>query len=90
MWDSNRPPLPDWVEDVYTWFETHLQTESDDNSLDRTRATELAISAHPDLELTHDDIEYAFNRLINRGYLYEVDEQLYVTEFQIHDEESDE
>jgi len=89
MWDSNRPPLPDWVEEIYSWFENYLQTECDDNSLDRTQTAELAISAHPDLELSHDDIEYAFNRLINRGYLYQVDEQLSVTEFHDQNQESD-
>jgi len=81
MRDTDRPPLPEWIEDVYSWLEAHIQAECDDESLDRHQATELAINAHPEHDLNTNDLEYAFDRLINRGYLYEVDNSLYITEF---------
>ena len=81
MRDTDRPPLPEWIEDVYSWLETHIQTDSDQESLDRHQAIELAIDAHPEHDLNSNDLEYAFGRLINRGYLYEVDNSLYITEF---------
>lgn len=81
MWEGDRPPLPEWMQDLYSWLETHIQTELDEDSLDRQQAVELALQAHPEHDLTHDEISYAITQLINRGYLYEVDNRLYITEF---------
>jgi len=81
MWDTDRLPLPEWVQHIYSWLEAHIQTEQELNSLRRHQAVELALEAHPDLDLNPDDISHAFDRLINRGYLYEVDDRLYITEF---------
>ncbi len=81
MWDSTRPPLPEWIQDLYSRLETHIHTELDQDSLNRQQAVELALQAHPEHNLTHEEISHAITRLINRGYLYEVDNRLYITEF---------
>jgi len=81
MWDDDRPPLPEWIQDIYSWLETYIQTECDQKFLRRHQAVELAIEAHPDLDVDSSDISHAFDRLINRGFLYEVDNRIYITEF---------
>jgi len=37
------------------------------------------LDTNPELELEREDAEYALTRLLDRGYFYEVDDQLRVT-----------
>ena len=74
MYRDERPPLPDWIVDVYRHLKSHLCHGGD--GLAKEKATALIVTE----EIGEGDAEYALQRLINRGYLYLVDDELYVTE----------
>ncbi|WP_188884481.1 hypothetical protein [Halarchaeum grantii] len=72
-----RPPLPDWVQEAYEILadaaggpESDLTYEEAYALLDNTDA----------FSAEHSDSEYAVERLLKRGYLYEANGTLRVTE----------
>lgn len=82
--DDPRPPLADWITDAYTVLSTHM-TDEDTGSqrspvpaIDRDRAIEL-LRTSDSLAVESGDANYAITRLIERGYLYEVDTELRLT-----------
>lgn len=77
MWNKEPHSLPSWVEDGYEILVAHIDDPHQDVS--RERAHELLL-ANPDFEDEPADAEYAVKRLLERGWLYEVDEKLRVTE----------
>ena len=77
MWESDGPRLPAWIKDTYEILVPYLSTQEDGASRDDV-ATFL--TEHGELELSKPDVNYALEQLLNRGYLYEVDSELYVTD----------
>ncbi len=86
MYEDDRPPLPDWILGVY---ETVLEYVTDQRestpdgepsipTLSRDQLTEIVLTT--DLEVEPQDVDHAVDRLHDRGYLYEVDEGLRVTD----------
>lgn len=77
MWTPDRPPLPEWIQDVYETIVAHV--DDPDEGLPRERARELLL-AQDEFTDDSDDIEYAIDRLLDRGWFYEVDGDLRVTD----------
>lgn len=69
--------LPDWIKEAYEILTPHI-TGSDDGP-SRERAQELLIN-HDDFPNEKSDAIHAINRLLNTGWLYEVNDELYVTD----------
>lgn len=74
MYRDERPPLPDWILEVYRNLKSHICRG--DNGLAKEKAMALIVTE----EIVETDAEYALQRLIDRGYLYLVDDELYVTD----------
>ncbi|WP_254547309.1 hypothetical protein [Halomarina pelagica] len=74
MYRDDRPPLPDWILTIYRTLSARIQRE--EGGLSRETATDVIVAEG--IEAV--DAEYALQRLIDRGYLYMVDEELFVTE----------
>ena len=79
MYDTTdpRPPLPEWILECYAVL---CEQEMDDDvaSFSRKQAQDTLLDAHT-LELEPEDVNHALTRLLERGYLYEVDDTLRVT-----------
>ena len=86
MYEDNRPPLPDWILAVYETILEYVtdqrKAESDGESsiptLSRGQITRIVLTT--DLEVEPQDVDHAVDRLLDRGYLYEVDEGLRITD----------
>ena len=82
--DDPRPPLAEWVTDAYTVLADHMMdSETVDGthqvpSIERTEAIDVLCAAD-ELALQPEDARYAITRLLERGYLYEVDGELRIT-----------
>lgn len=74
MYRDERPPLSDWILNAYRRLASRIQTR--DGGLPTDEAKELLFTE----EIEESDVEYALQRLIDRGYLYRVDDELFVTE----------
>lgn len=79
-----RPPLPEWVLDAYDVL-TDAITEHGRSGPDRQvpaiqrdDAIEVLLSTE-ELHLDQSDVDHAVTRLLERGYLYEVNGELRVT-----------
>ncbi|MFP9193739.1 hypothetical protein ACLI4Q_19165 [Natrialbaceae archaeon A-CW1-1] len=72
-----RPPLPEWILECYAVL-CEQEVDDDVSSFSREQIQETLLEA-PTLELEPEDVNYALTRLLERGYLYEVDEKLRVT-----------
>jgi len=77
MKHTGRPSLPEWVLDAYETLETAYVSNTDE--LSRTTAHELLLSKAEHIE-DDGDAAYVLDRLLNRGWLYEVNGQLRKTE----------
>lgn len=82
--DDPRPPLPDWVTDAYAILSTQM-AESDTGSqqsripaIDRDDAVDVLCTSD-ELAVEPEDANYAIRRLLERGYLYQVDTELRLT-----------
>jgi hypothetical protein len=77
MLNNDTPSLPDWVQDAYESLEPHYETTTD--GISRTEAHDLLLA---DANAVEDagDASYVLDRLLDRGWLYEVDDTLYKTE----------
>jgi len=81
---DSRPPLPDWVMEAYDALIDAITEQGHDEydrqvpAIDRDEATELLLAAD-ELCLDQGDIDHALTRLLDRGYLYEVEGELRVT-----------
>ena len=73
-------PLPDWIESAYLSLERYLCEHVDEDSFTRDQANKHIAEAYPDF--SDADIDYALDHLLNRGWLYKVDDCLYITELQ--------
>lgn len=79
MRKQDTPSLPGWIEDVYLSIEGYLQSQSDEESVSRQQAAELISEVDPDFNSA--DIDHALDHLLNRGWLYKVGDQLFITDF---------
>jgi len=80
MAPEGHPSLPGWIEDTYFPLERYLCNQSDQDAVTHQQATDLIAEANPDLRDA--DIDHALSYLLDHGWLYEVDDQLFITELQ--------
>ena len=75
-----RPPLPEWVLDAYDVLTEHGRSGHDRQvpAIDRDDAIDILHSTD-ELDVDRRDADHALTRLLERGYLYEVDGELRVT-----------
>ncbi|MCU4753161.1 hypothetical protein OB919_14445 [Halobacteria archaeon AArc-curdl1] len=72
-----RPPLPEWILECYTVL-CEQEVDGEVPSFSREQALDILLEAQtPDLE--PEDVDHALTRLLERGYLYTVDDELRVT-----------
>ncbi|MCU4973956.1 hypothetical protein OB955_14575 [Halobacteria archaeon AArc-m2/3/4] len=77
-----RPPLPEWILEAYDILVTHATDVEDDcntQAITRDNAVDILLTTD-DLTLEPEDTDYVLKRLLERGYFYEVDDELRVTE----------
>lgn len=77
MRNPDQPSLPEWIQNAYETLETAYTSHADE--LSRTAANEFLLDEAEPIE-TDGDAEYVLDRLLDRGWLYEVDGQLRITE----------
>lgn len=80
MSSKGDPTLPDWIENAYLPLERYLCKQSNQDGFTHHRATELIAEANPNFGEA--DIGHALDHMLNRGWLYKVDDRLFVTELQ--------
>ncbi|SDD24353.1 hypothetical protein [Natrinema hispanicum] len=77
-----RPPLPEWILECYDRLCTQAcQPEIGEDSvplIDYDDAVTM-LSSDAELALEQRDVEHALTRLLERGYFYEVEDELRVT-----------
>lgn len=77
MWKDNRPPLPDWIQEAYEIIIPHI--DDPDEGIPRDRAHEILL-AHEEFPNEPQDAEHALDRLLNRGWVYEVYGNIRITD----------
>lgn len=77
MWNPDRNPLPDWIQDAYEVLEPAF--EDTDTGLSRDEAEELLLETAAVIDEPGDSV-HALDRLLERGWLYEVDGELRKTD----------
>ena len=73
MYEGDERPLGAVAESAY---EILLETIDPENGISRSDAHKQLLEA----DFTEPDAEHAIDRLLSRGYLYDVGSQLFVTE----------
>ena len=73
MYDSDERPLGAVAESAY---EILLETIDPEEGIQSADAHERLLEA----DYAEADADYAIDRLLSRGYLYDIDSQLFVTE----------
>jgi hypothetical protein len=73
MYDEDERPLGGIAESAY---QVLLHTGEIENGIQRSDAHTCLV----EVDFVDDDAEYALSQLLNRGYLYAVDNQLFVTD----------
>ncbi|WP_293032792.1 hypothetical protein [Natronococcus sp.] len=80
--DNPRPPLPTWITDAYEVLSAQIADSGAEHdgvpAVGRERAVTI-LTGVEELALERVDAEHAITRLLERGYLYEVDGELRVT-----------
>jgi len=74
---TDQPSLPAWIQTAYETLETAYTSETDE--LSREAAHELLLTEAEQIE-TDADATYVLDRLLDRGWLYEVNGQLRKTD----------
>ena len=77
-----RPPLPEWILECYDRLCTQACRPSageDSVPLINYDDATAILAADAELALEQRDVEYALTRLLERGYFYEVEDELRVT-----------
>jgi len=80
MTTEGHPSPPKWTKDAYIPLERYLCEQPTHESLTPQQATEIIREANTDF--SDADIDHALDYLLNRGWLYKVDDQLFITELQ--------
>ncbi|WP_276256505.1 hypothetical protein [Halomontanus rarus] len=76
-----RPPLPEWILEAYDILTTHATDVEDDcntQAITRDNAVDILLTTD-ELTLEPEDTDYVLRRLLERGYFYEVNDELRVT-----------
>jgi hypothetical protein len=80
--DDPCPPLADWILDAYTVLSDHLTgVETADcrvSAISREQAVHVLVTTD-ELALEPEDADHALTQLLERGYFYEVNDELRVT-----------
>lgn len=77
MWKNDSGSLPGWIEDAYEILESLISEHERGVSLDE--ALEV-LSQQDQFSNNGTDARYAIDRLLESGWLYEVDGELRVTD----------
>lgn len=77
MWTNESRSLPDWIEDAYEIVVSQTIDRPTGLSPEWAQTQLLAHDAFPDDPA---DAEYALTRLLDYGWLYEVDDELRITD----------
>ena len=77
MWSDDPRPMPEWIQRAYEILVSY--TDETDKGIPRARAQKLLV-AHENFSEDAADAEYAIDRLLSRGGLYEVDGELRITD----------
>ncbi len=77
MWSDDPRPMPEWIQRAYEILVSYTADTTD--GIPRGRAQELLV-AHEEFSEDAADAEYAIERLLSRGWLYEVDGELRITD----------
>ena len=77
MWSDDPRPMPEWIQRAYEILVSY--TAETGKGIPRARAEDLLV-AHDDFSEDAADAEYAIDRLLSRGWLYEVDGELRITD----------
>ncbi|MFD1571263.1 hypothetical protein [Halorubrum laminariae] len=77
MWSNEPRSLPDWIEDAYQILVSEMPDQQTDFSHDQAQDLLLGAETFPDESA---DAEYAIERLLDSGWLYEVDGELRITD----------
>ncbi|WP_049934629.1 hypothetical protein [Haloplanus natans] len=77
MWSNEPRSLPDWIEDAYQILVSGTLDQQTELSQDQAKDLLLAAEDFPDETA---DAEYVIERLLNSGWLYEVDGELRITD----------
>ena len=76
MYRNDRSPLPPWIEDAYETLADEIDQQEGGIATARAQALLYTVNLIED----EADVHYAIDRLLNRGYLYTVEGELFVTE----------
>lgn len=82
--DDPHPLIADWILDAYTVLSASLSEAETDESpgqvpaISRDQAVDVLLTAD-ELALEPEDADHALTRLLDRGYLYAVGDELRVT-----------
>jgi len=77
MWSNEPRQLPEWIEEAYEILVSGTTARTEGFTHDRAQELLLAHEAFPN---EPGDAEYAVDRLLNSGWLYEVDGELRITD----------
>ena len=77
MWNSDGASLPKWIQDAYDDLAAHFEDPSAE--IPREQAREVLVTESDAIDEPA-DAKYALNRLLERGWLYEVDDSLRKTD----------
>jgi len=77
MKHTGQPPLPDWIQSAYQTLERAYGSDTDE--LSKADAHEFLLAETERIE-EHADAVYAVDRLLDRGWIYEVNGHLRKTE----------
>lgn len=77
MWDSGDRRLPTWIENAYEALAEQILTQ--EGGMARTEA-EGFLTDRSELELDSGEANYVIEQLLDWGYLYQVDQTLFVTD----------
>jgi len=77
MWSNEPRSLPDWIEDAYQILVSGTSDQQTKLSHDQAQSLLLAAEEFP---AEPADAEYAIERLLDSGWLYEVDGKLRITD----------
>lgn len=76
MYRNNHSQLTPWLEDAYNTLASEIHHQEDGHGLKIDRARK---HLHAE-DLIEADAQYAVKRLLDQGYLYTVDDELFLTE----------
>jgi hypothetical protein len=77
MWPNESRSLPGWIEDAYQILVSQTADRHEEFSHERAHDLLLAHDEFPDEPA---DAKYAIKHLLNYGWLYEVEDELRITD----------